>query len=405
MKTSPLFLLLLLLFFSCQQKEKALWRQKEWKAPAGEKASLPHLITGEDNQLYLSWIEKGDSGRVDFLYSMFRNDTWTDPELIASGKDWFVNWADYPMIAVDNVGNMVAHYLAKSASGTYSYDVNIKFKRANGNWQGPVVPHDDGTPTEHGFATLLPQNDGTFLLAWLDGRNTGGGEHEGHEGHDMGGAMTIRSAAFDMDGNLFNEVELDDRVCDCCQTTGAMTANGPIIAYRDRSDEEIRDMSIVRKVEDNWTSPSNISNDNWEIKGCPVNGPRLAANKNTVGMAWFTATNGEPKVKARFSKDGGVSFERPIEIASETSGRVDIAMIDESSALVSWLAVTDTSSQIMAIELTADGKKSLPIVIAQISASRASGFPQLAYLDDKAYFAWTHIEGKNTSIKMAVLEK
>ena len=25
---------------------------------------------------------------------------------------------------------------------------------------------------------MLPKNDGTFLLSWLDGRNTGGGDHD-----------------------------------------------------------------------------------------------------------------------------------------------------------------------------------------------------------------------------------
>ena len=56
--------------------------------------------------------------------------------------------------------------------------------------------------------------------------------------------MTIRTATLDMNGNLTREAELDSRVYDRCQTGGAITASGPIIVYRDRTEEEMRDMSL-----------------------------------------------------------------------------------------------------------------------------------------------------------------
>ena len=387
---------------SCGTKETTPQVQY-MNAPVGQNASLPHLITGENDQLYLSWVEKKDSGLVEFYYATMIEDKWSAPELIGSGNDWFVNWADYPMIAADKDGNMVAHYLAKSSSGTYSYDVNVKYKRANGEWLGPIIPHKDGTPTEHGFATLLPQNDGTFMLAWLDGRNTGGGEHEGHEGHDMGGAMTIRTAVLDLDGNLSEEAELDGRVCDCCQTSGTMTTKGALFAFRDRSETEVRDMSIVRKINNEWTPSQDISEDNWEIKGCPVNGPRLSTNGNTTGLIWFSAAKGEPKVKIKFSQDGGETFGSAIEISSETLGRVDIDMINETTATVSWLAANDTASFIMSRGVNVDGTLTDPTQIARTSSSRASGFPQLTNWKGNSYFAWTHIEDESSTVKMAKL--
>jgi len=41
---------------------------------------------------------------------------------------------------------------------------------------------------------------------------------------------------------------LDTRVCECCQTSVAMTAEGPVVVYGDCSEaeKEIRDISIVR---------------------------------------------------------------------------------------------------------------------------------------------------------------
>ena len=88
----------------------------------------------------------------------------------------------------------------------------------------------------------------------------------------------------------------------------------PVVVYRDRSDEEIRDMSIVRYVNESWTSPKTIHADNWQIKACPVNGPRADAIGNNLAIAWFSMKDKKGEVKVVFSNDGGATFEEPIRI-------------------------------------------------------------------------------------------
>jgi len=368
--------------------------------PALANASLPYLITGDDDNLYFSWVEKKDSGWVELKYAKMEGDSWSEPELIATGNDWFVNWADYPMVAVDAAGNMMAHFLAKSSVGTYSYDVNIVMKKADEvAWSEPTIPHKDGTPTEHGFATMLPQGNGNFQISWLDGRNTGGGDHESHGG---GGAMTIRTALMDMDGSLTEEAELDNRVCDCCQTTGVNTSNGPVVMYRDRSEMEIRDMSIVRSVNQTWTAPTPVYEDNWNIDGCPVNGPRADALGNDLAIAWYAAANNQPEVKVIFSSDGGATFGQPIMIDQASPlGRVDIAMINANRALVSWLTSENGKTVIKARFVEKGGAMEVPITIAETSESRGSGFPQIEKFGSDVYVAWTVFEKeKESAIKM-----
>ncbi|WP_421765051.1 exo-alpha-sialidase [Ekhidna sp.] len=386
------------IIISCSQsKEKKLLSELESvESPAGLNASLPYLVLGEDKNLYLSWVEKGDSNLVNFKYAYFVNDEWSKSELIASGNDWFVNWADYPMLAIDKDGNKIAHYLAKSASGTYSYDVNIVLKhKDSSNWSSPIIPHKDGTPTEHGFVTMLPQNDVSFLLSWLDGRNTGGGGH----GEHGGGAMTIRSAVIDMNGNLTEEIELDGRVCDCCQTGGAITPKGAIIVYRDRSVDEVRDMAFVTQMDSGWSQPILIAQDNWKIEGCPVNGPRIASYQNTVAAAWFTSALGRPTVKVAFGI--GQDFNEPI-IIDDTSpaGRVDIVMVNEQEAMVSWMDGGETPA-IKYRKVNINGSMSPVGTVAEMSESRSSGFPQMEILGGDIYFAWTQIDGEKSNIRMA----
>lgn len=382
------YLLLALVLSLCSQpKEETSILVQDVDSPAVSNSSLPYLIAGDDGNLYMSWIERGDSNQIAFKFSVLEDEGWSAPELIAEGDNWFVNWADYPMMAVDKDGNKIAHYLAKSSIGTYSYDVNLVLKGQDSTgWSQPIIPHKDGTPTEHGFVTMLPNNDDSFSLAWLDGRNTGGGDHSDH-GH--GGAMTLRTAVIDLNGKISQETELDGRVCDCCQTSGVMTYNGPVFVYRDRSVDEVRDMAYVSKNDSIWIEPKLVAMDNWNIAGCPVNGPRMDASDSTIVVAWYTAALSRPTLKAAFKT--GDDFMAPI-LIDETSpvGRVDVVMIDEQTAAVSWLDGGDKPA-IKYRLVNKTGSMSPVYVVAEISQERGSGFPQMEYHENSLFFAWTEM--------------
>ena len=320
------------ILFSCADKKQTKQENivEFIESPAVINSAQPFLFSGE--RTLLSWIEnKGDSLYI-LKYSELKNEKWDTAKTIISGRDWFVNWADFPVITEQN-GNILSHFLQMSAEGTYTYDIRMKlFNKNDNSWKDDFLLHNDSTKSEHGFVTMLPYKEDSFFVTWLDGRNTAGG-------HDHGGAgaMTLRSGEVKLTGEIINETELDAKTCDCCQTTAAITKNGPIVIYRDRSDDEIRDIYITRKIDSSWSQPKAIYNDNWMIKGCPVNGPKAVAKDNTLAISWFTSADDLPKVNLIFSKDGGESFNEPIIIDEvQTIGRVDVAMIDKENVLVSW---------------------------------------------------------------------
>jgi hypothetical protein len=248
---------------------------------------------------------------------------------------------------------------------------------------------------------MLPQSDNSFQLAWLDGRNTFS------EGQEHSGAMTLRSAILDVNGALSEELELDDRVCDCCQTGGAITDNGPILVYRDRSESEERDIAIVRLVNGSWTAPKTIYEDHWEIVGCPVNGPRAYAIGNNLAVAWFSAAGNKPQVKIIFSKDGGEHFSKALTIDDQYPlGRVDVVLLDKDRAMVSWLGKEGTQSLIKARVAHRSGLLESPIVIAESDEARGSGFPQMAIYHEQVYFAWSQLlENGRSQINIGALEE
>ncbi|MBK8293050.1 MAG: exo-alpha-sialidase [Flammeovirgaceae bacterium] len=207
-----------------------------------------------------------------------------------------------------------------------------------------------------------------------------------------------------MNGNRLNEWELDNRTCDCCQTTAAITSNGPVVVYRDRSDDEIRDMSIVRFINNEWTKPQPVHEDRWKIAGCPVNGPRISSKGNYLAVVWFTAASDSAHVNVSFSADGGATFDSPIQVDEGGAiGRVDLVMLDAERVIVSWMEGTSIKARVVHNDGTIDKS----IEVANSSGARSSGFPQMTRAADKLVFAWTDDKEKNikvASIKWANLE-
>ena len=358
-------------------------------SPVADSSAEPFLFTNKNGIVYLSWIQK--KGKESTLqFSTLVNDQWSDPVVVSSGNNWFVNWADYPVISSNGNGNMLAHFLQKSDTAKFTYDIKLTASADAGKtWSTPATLHDDGKKAEHGFVSINPYND-QFFVSWLDGRKSAMEADAGHqEGHH--GEMTLRGALLNNNGNKTNEWELDGRICDCCQTSIAITANGPVVVYRDRSTDEIRDMSIVRFVNGVWTEPKIIFADEWKIAGCPVNGPRADAIGNKLAIAWFSMKENKGEVKIIFSEDGGATFEEPIRVdEGKTIGRVDVVMLNEESAMISWMEGTT----IKALKINTDGTKGKPIIIAESSDSRTSGFPQMTKAGNKLIFAWTDSQAK-----------
>lgn len=399
MKNSvSLFILSIGLLASCSTKTEEAKQQAtiiQLESPAQAESGEPFLFTYQDSIVYFSWIEKKGEESTFKLASLV-GDKWTTPVTIASGNSWFVNWADYPMMTRNQSG-FIAHFLDRSADGKFTYDVKFTTcKSTDTTWSHPKILHDDGKQAEHGFVSLVPYED-KFFVTWLDGRNT---VMEGMENMDHGhhGEMSLRAAILDSQGNKLSEWELDKRTCDCCQTSAAITSAGPVVVYRDRSDEEIRDMAIVRLVNGEWTEPESINNDNWKIAGCPVNGPRVSAIGNTLTTAWFTIASDTAQVNVIFSNNGGETFGKAIRVDEGSPiGRVDIELLDEQTAVVSWMEGTE----IKATKVRSDGTKEQAVTIATSSESRSSGFPQMTKSGNKLIFAWT--DSKEKSIKLASL--
>jgi len=343
----------------------------------------------------MSWLQ-ADGESVALRYSHYKDGRWSAAATVIEDDNMFVNWADFPSVVPLGDRHLAAHWLRRSGGEWYSYDTVFRQSFDNGaTWSSPLLPHTDGTPTEHGFVSIYPIN-GSAGLVWLDGRKM---QNEIMDDPTSSG-MTLRSAIVAGDNALQAEQLVDDLICDCCQTDVAIATSGPIAVYRDRSTDEIRDIHVTRFVDGKWQIAKPVASDDWKIAGCPVNGPSISADGNTVAIAWFTAAK-SPLVNVAISTDSGESFSEPIEIVrGETLGRVATVIFDDGSLAVSWLASDNTSSSSVNIRRVMHDATLGPIHVVT-NAATAMSVPQMVRVNTELVIAWTETKDDGAHVVSA----
>ena len=343
--------------------------------PAAAGALAPNLALAGD-ALLMSWLEPLAGGRHRLLVSRLAESGWSQPAVVAEGEGFFANWADLPAVAESGDGSLVAHWLAKTGEATYAYSIFLARSVDGGStWTDLGRLDDDETATEHGFVSYVPETDGLRAF-WLDGREM-----------ERGGDMGLRTALI---GETVGASELlDQRTCECCATDAARAADGPVVVYRDRGDGEVRDISIVRLGGGGWAPPAGTVEDGWIIAGCPVNGPAVAADSETLALAWFTVAGDAPRVQLAFSADGGNTFGAALPVDVDgPAGRVDVVLDGAGGAVVSWLAIAADVGSVRLRRMSAGGSPGEPVEVATTGAARSSGFPRLLRVDETLYLAW-----------------
>ena len=398
----------------------------ELASPAADGAATPSLFATEEGKVLMSWQEPvgsdGDEptstrrGRFALRFATLEGDVWTNAQTVTESEEFFVNWADFPVI-IETGGTLVTHWLERNGGRGTSYDINISRSFDGGvSWTEPVVPHHDSTPTEHGFVSLVPEADGGFSAVWLDGR--------AFADPDSARQMSLRGTRFAADGTQGGVELLDPRICECCQTSAAYVAGNLIAVYRDRSENEIRDMYSVRRTADGWQEPVRVSHDNWEVRFCPVNGPAIVGGETAGAVAWFSLHDGAPEIKVSFTRDGGEHFEESLLLDSGPAtggpsriggpadgseperfpdGRVAIAWVGEDTVAVTWIVTSSAGAEIAMRTADLDGNVGPLRTIAATSSDRASGFPRIAHSGDRLIIAWTE-PGGSPSLHTAAVQ-
>jgi hypothetical protein len=355
--------------------------------PAAEKSSSYALGAGPDGAVFLSWVERLETGGHAFRFSEMVGDGWGESGTIATGEDWFVNWIDHPAVFPLASDRLAAHWLVhdEDRQGDYGYGIRLVFSGDGGvTWRRVFETRGEGVDGYAGFVAYAGVGDG-FEVAYL---STVGNGAAGHG--EVEPRMALRSARFDLDGGLKNDREVDADVCSCCTTAMAAAADSAFLAFRDRREGEFRDISFARLKKGRWASSELVHRDGWRIRGCPTNGPAMAAGDSGPAVAWFTAAEGESKVLAAFWNQETQRFDEPVRIDDGSPrGWAGIAVLDDGSAAVSWVERTEGGAELRVRRVSRNGSTAGAVTVAPAPAGRSAvGVPKLVRDGDRLIFAW-----------------
>lgn len=366
-------------------------------SPAGMGSVASQLAVGDDGTVFISWIEPGEKpGIRAFRVSAFdrKRRAWGAAKTVSEGADITLDVWSTPQIAVNSRGAIAALWYTTSAFGgespsSSSQAVYSRSEDQARTW-APPIPLNPGSEANE-FASLTALSDGRFLAVWLEPQRKAGSSES---------VQSLRGRILFMDAPT---VLLDPRVCDCCATSVVGFPDGSALAvYRDRSDDEVRDISLLRFQTERWSEPRKLSFDHWKIAGCPVNGPAISALKTQAAAAWYTAAGDQPQVLASTSSDAGDVFLSATRIDDgHPLGQVDIVQLRAGTRFVSWIEAGATAREaaIWMRRLANDGSLSVPVRLAVTTRDRACGVPRLARLKDEdtspaeLLLSYTSVEG------------
>ncbi len=372
--------------------------------PDGE-TSESSLFRAADGTVYLTWI--GPGGRAEERALRFASlapqaDRWSDARTIVSTPRLMANWADFATLAVGTDGTLWAQWYQNRPEPQRGYDGWLARSTDDGDtWSEPA-------PLGHEFVSLAPLSGGRMLAVWLESTRLAGSiSHEMHA-HVASGPPSMRliSRLLTADGAPVQDWVIDPDVCTCCQTTLAVLSdNHVLVAYRGHTPEEIRDNHVARFDGITWLSPEVLHDDGWHIAACPVNGPAADAAGQAAAVAWFTAAEGQARVQAKFSSDGGRSFGAAQVIdLGHPIGRLDLVSLADGSAVVSWLegSSDDHVAGLYVRRIFPNAPPSEAVRLVDTTAARASGFARMATRPGASLpvvVAWTATTGQSPAGK------
>lgn len=356
--------------------------------PSGAGSLQAHWAVAQDGSPILSWLDVSKDGALTLRYATHRGSQWSQPHTIVENRRFFRQPAESPSVISFPNGSLLAEWVElPPGSGETEY-VYVSASKDGIQWTTPVMANQDRSPVQHALVSMVASGDREASLVWL----------EALKGEDA--PSTLKRTIVNSDGTVVREEELDSDVCTCCPTSIVRTSKGLLVAYRDHTSKDIRDIAVIRFENGRW-SPSKILNeDKWEINACPVNGAFAAAKDNRVAIGWYTEGDDKPRVQLVFSSDAGTTFTKPIKInTGDALGHVSTALNNDGGAFVSWIEEGDKLSRVMARLVSPTGSAGPAVRIAE-GSTQSLGYPRLLHSGNETWIVW----GDKTGVKTAQLK-
>jgi hypothetical protein len=360
--------------------------------PSGAASLQAHWGTAQDGSPLLSWVETLKDGSHMLRYAIRRGAQWSEPRTIATNRHFFRQPAESPSVVSFPDGSLVAQWVEIPAGASEAEYIYVSASKDGIQWTAPVMAHQNRSPVQHALVSMVASGDQEASLVWL----------EALKGEDAPSAL--KRTIVNSSGKVLKEETLDPDVCTCCPTSIVKTSKGLLVAYRDHTPKDIRDIAVIRFESARWLPSKILNPDKWEINACPVNGASAAAKDNSVAIAWYTEAQDAPRTQLVFSSDAGATFSKPVRVSTGNSfGHASVALDDQGGAFVSWLEEGKGDDVLLLVrQVTAAGVAGAVTQVAQGSRS-SIGYPRLLRAGKETWIAWGN--SATTKVQTARLMK
>jgi hypothetical protein len=344
--------------------------------PAAPGSSQVNWSLAPDGSPLLSWVEPAKDGSFALRYAVRHGNQWSDVRTVAAHRKFFHHPAELPEVIALSGGSLIAHWIEVPSESSEAEFLYVSASRDGIKWTDPVMAHHDKSQAQHGLASIVASGDKEASLFWL----------QALKGED--GPVSLMRTVVSADGTEIKEESLDSDVCSCCPTSVAKTARGLLVAYRDHTTDNIRDISVTRLENGRWTSPKNVYPDNWKLDACPVNAAFVSAKGDKVALAWYTASGDKPRVEFATSADSGATFSKAAVVSTGMAyGYTSVAIDDAGGAFVSWLERGGSGARLLVRHVSEAGVAG-PVTQVAEGTRKDLGYPRLLRTGTDTWVAW-----------------
>jgi BNR repeat-like domain len=344
--------------------------------PSGAGSIQPNWATAADGSALLSWVEPTKDGSYTLRYATRKGSTWSEARTIAAGRNLWRHPAEMPELMSLPDGTLLAHWVEKGKDSSDAENILVSSSRDGIHWSAPLMAHKDRSPVQHGLASMVASGPSEGSILWL----------QALKGED--GPVSLMRTVVGADGKEIKEEHLDDDVCSCCPTSVVKTGKGVLVAYRDHTSKDIRDIAVLRFENGKWSESKIVYPDKWEINACPVNAASAAAKDNRVAIAWYTEADDKARVQLVFSSDAGATFTKPVKVSTgDTLGYASTVLTSDGGAIVSWIEEGNNTFRALARAISPAGVPGPVATIAE-GSRQGLGYPKLFHSGNETWIAW-----------------
>lgn len=259
--------------------------------------SMPLLVKTPQGDVLLTWMEKDNAGKSSFCLAFSKDNgkTFEDKKVIYSGMGVNSSRLMRAKLLTKKDGSLVAVFSNRPETSTpgvgrRAAEIVYCISTDKGNtWTAPQPVDTDPTKgiMRGFFDAVLMANDEVAVAYLKDVKNS-----TKHEERDLRLAITKNGAFQD-------EKLIDPVVCDCCNISMLLDANGALNIYYRDNNNDIRDIAKITSTDNaqSFSKPEILYNDNWQIKGCPHNGATASMFGKSSLIAWFSGTTNQPGIR------------------------------------------------------------------------------------------------------------